>query len=150
VVKRPQVLHRKLLLEARDDATQEPRGGGGEHNVVDVEEVRSIRAAIEDEQGCVQLGLDEALLTQEGGEATVPGPGGLLEAVEGLVQLADHVGVSGIDKPNGLSAVDRLRQGAVEEGVLHIEVMDQTVHGQSESQNSPDGGRFDHWTEGLA
>jgi hypothetical protein len=49
-------------LEARDDATQEPRGGGGEHNVVDVEEeVHSVRAAIEDEQGRVRLGLDEAL-----------------------------------------------------------------------------------------
>jgi hypothetical protein len=50
VVERPQVLHRKLMLEAGDDATQEPRGGGGEHNIVDVEEVHSVRAATEEEQ----------------------------------------------------------------------------------------------------
>jgi hypothetical protein len=57
-----EVLHRKLLLEAGDDATQEPRGGGCEHDVVDVEEeVCSIRTATEDEQGRVQLGLDETL-----------------------------------------------------------------------------------------
>ena len=47
VVERPQVLHRKLMLEAGDDATQEPIGGGGEHNIFDVEEVRSVRAATE-------------------------------------------------------------------------------------------------------
>ena len=110
--------------------TQEPRGGGGEHDIVDVEEVRSIRTATEDEQRRVRLGLDETLRTQ-GGEATVPRPGGLLEAVEGLVELADHVGVSRVDKPNGLSAVDRLRQGAVEEGVLHVELVDRPVPGQS-------------------
>jgi hypothetical protein len=62
VVEGLEVLHRKLLLEAGDDATQEPRGGGGEHDIVDVEEeVRSIRTATEDEQGHVLLGLDETL-----------------------------------------------------------------------------------------
>jgi hypothetical protein len=131
VVEGPEVLHRKLLLEAGDDAMQEPRGGGGEHDVVDVEEVRSIRTATEDELGRVRLGLDETLRTQEGGEVTVPSPRGLLETVEGLVELADHVWVSRVDKPNGLSAVDRLRQGAVEEGVLHVELVDRPVPGQS-------------------
>jgi hypothetical protein len=143
-VERPQVLHRELLLEAGDDATQEPRGGGDEHNIVDVEEVRSVRAATEEEQGHVRLGFDEALRTQEGGEATVPSP-----RVEGLVELADHVGVSRVDKPNGLSAVDRLCQGVVEEGVLHVELVDRPVPAQSESRNSPDGGRLDHRTEGF-
>jgi hypothetical protein len=144
VVEGPEVLHRKLLLEAEDDATQEPRGGGGGHDIVDVEEeVRIIRTATEDEQECVRLCLDETLRTQEGGEATVPSPGGLLEAVEGHVELADHVGVSRVDKPNRLNAEDRLRQGAVEEGVLHIELVDRPVPGQSQSQNSPDGGRLD-------
>jgi hypothetical protein len=74
---------------------------------------------------------------------------GLLEAVEGLVELVDHVRVSRVDKPNGLSAVDRLHQGDVEEGVHHVELVDRPVPGQSESQNSPDGGKLDHRTEGL-
>jgi hypothetical protein len=74
---------------------------------------------------------------------------GLLEVVEGLVELADHVGVSRVDKPNGLSVVDCLRQGAVEEGVLHVELVDRPVPRQSQSQNSLDGGRLDHRTEGI-
>jgi hypothetical protein len=57
--------------------------------------------------------------------------------------------VSRVDKPNGLGAVDRLRQGAVEEGVCHVELVDRPVPGQCQSQNSPDGGRLDHRTEGL-
>jgi hypothetical protein len=70
----------------------------------------------------------------------------LFEVVEGL-ELANHVGVSRVDKPNGLSAVDCLCQGVVEKGVLHVELVYRPVPGQSESQDSPDGGRFDHWTE---
>jgi hypothetical protein len=54
VVEGPEVLHRKLMLEAGDDATQEPMGGGGEHDILDVEEeVRSIRTTTKDEQGRV-------------------------------------------------------------------------------------------------
>jgi hypothetical protein len=148
VVERPEV-HRKLLLEAGDDATQKLGGGGGEDDVVDEEVVRCIRTVTEDEQGRVRLGLDETLQTQEGGEATVPSPGCLLEAVEGLVELADQVGLSRVDKPNGLGAVDRLHQGAAEEGFRHDELVDRSVPGQCQSQNSPDGGRLDHRTEGL-
>jgi hypothetical protein len=45
VMEHPQVLHRELLLKAGDDATLEPSGGGGEHNIIDVEEeVHSVRA----------------------------------------------------------------------------------------------------------
>jgi hypothetical protein len=57
--------------------------------------------------------------------------------------------VSRVNEPNGLSAVDRLHQGAVEECVLHVELVDRPVQGQSESQDSPDGGRPDHQNEGL-
>jgi hypothetical protein len=148
-VERPQVFHRELLREIGDDATQEPRRGGSDHYIVDVVEVGSVGATTEEEQRRVRLGFDETLRTQESGKTTVPSPGGLLEAVEGLVKLADHVGVSKVDKPNGLSAVDCLHQGAVEEGVLHIKLVDRPVPGQSESQDSPDGGRLDHRTKSL-
>jgi hypothetical protein len=57
--------------------------------------------------------------------------------------------VSRVDKPNGLSAVDYLRQGAMEEGVLHVKLVDRPVPGQSESQDSPDGGRFHHRIESF-
>jgi hypothetical protein len=76
-------------------------------------------------------------------------PGGLLEAVDGLVELTDHVSVSGVDKPNGLFAAHRLHLGAMEEGVLHVELVDRLVPGQCQSQNSSNGGRLDHWTEGF-
>jgi hypothetical protein len=50
VVERPEVLHRKLPLETGDDATQKLGGGGGEDDVVDVEEeVRGIRSMTKDE-----------------------------------------------------------------------------------------------------
>jgi hypothetical protein len=57
--------------------------------------------------------------------------------------------VSRVNEPNGLSAVECLRQGAVEKSILHVELVDWAVLGQSESQDSPDGGSLDHRTEGL-
>jgi hypothetical protein len=62
VVERPEVLHRKLPLEAGDDVTQKLEGGGGEDDAIDVEEeVRCIRTVTKHEQGRVRLGLDETL-----------------------------------------------------------------------------------------
>jgi hypothetical protein len=61
-------------------------------------------------------------------------PGGLLEIVEGLVELTDHVGVIRVDKPNGLGVVDHLRQGAMEEGVLHVELVDRPVLRQARAR----------------
>jgi hypothetical protein len=82
VMERPQVLHRKLPLEGDDGALQEVGGRGGEDNVVDVEEVDEVLASSVDKEGCVRLGLDEADGGQVGGEAAIPGPRRLLEAVE--------------------------------------------------------------------
>jgi hypothetical protein len=82
VVERPQVLHRELPLERDDRALQEIGGGCHEHNVVDVEEVNDVLAPLVDEERCVRHGLDEADGDQMCGEAAVPGPRCLLEAVE--------------------------------------------------------------------
>ena len=50
--------------------------------------------------------------------------GRLLEAVQGLDELADVVGMITIDEAGGLVAVDELRQLIVQERVLHVELMD--------------------------
>jgi hypothetical protein len=50
----------------------------------------------------------------------VPSPGRLLQAIEGLVESAQQVGVSKINEAGGLVAVDCLGEGAMVEGVLDI------------------------------
>jgi hypothetical protein len=42
MVQLTQILHRKLLLQGGDDASQKAEGGGHENDVVDVEEIHSI------------------------------------------------------------------------------------------------------------
>lgn len=49
--------------------------------------------------------------------------GCLLEAVEGLVELADHVKVCRVHKADRLSAIHRLRQSDMEEGILDVKLM---------------------------
>jgi hypothetical protein len=109
VMEKPQVLHRKLPLEGDDCALEKIGDGCREHDVVDVEEVDDVIATTVDEEGRIRLGLDEADGGQVGGEAAIPGPRRLLEAVEGTVQPTDQIRVSDVDEADGLAAVDSLR-----------------------------------------
>jgi hypothetical protein len=60
VVERSEVLHRKLVLISDDCALKKIGTGHHEHDVIDVEkQVEDVVAALVDEQGCLQLGLDE-------------------------------------------------------------------------------------------
>jgi hypothetical protein len=77
---RAQVLHRELALKGDYRALKKISTVHREHDVI---------AALVDEKGRVQLGLDEAEGGKLGGEATVLGSWRLLEAVQGAVQLAD-------------------------------------------------------------
>ncbi|WVZ96620.1 hypothetical protein U9M48_042235, partial [Paspalum notatum var. saurae] len=59
----------------------------------------------------------------ERGKPRVPSPRSLLQAVERLVEPADHLWASRIHKPHRLTAVDRLSQGAVKKHILHIQLV---------------------------
>jgi hypothetical protein len=73
----------------------------------------------------------------------------LLQAVEGLVEPAHQLRVHRINEADGLRAVDRLGECAVEEGVLDVELVHGPTLGDSQNQHSSDGGRLDDWAEGL-
>jgi hypothetical protein len=111
--------------------------------------VDGVVAAPIDEQGRVRLGLDEADGGQVGGKATVPCPWRLLEAVQGLVQPADQIWTVSVDEASGLAAVDSLRQSAMEEGILDIELMDRPVVGEGEGEDRANSGELDDGAEGL-
>lgn len=53
--------HQKKIKLCSEKYADEVGGGGRDDDVVDVEEVRHVQAATEDEQRGVRLGLDEAL-----------------------------------------------------------------------------------------
>jgi hypothetical protein len=97
----------------------------------------------------IRLGLDEADGGQVGGEVAVPGPRCLLEAVERAVQAADQIRVSGIDEAGGLAAVDSLRQSAMKEGVLNVELMERPVPGEGEGEHDANDGELDGGAKSL-
>ena len=113
---------------------------------IDIEqEVDGVVTMEVDEEGRVRLGLDKADGGQVGSEATVPGPRHLLEAIEGAVQPADQIRTGFVDEAGGLAAVDSLRQSAVEEGILDVELMNRPVPGE----NGANSGELDDRAEGL-
>jgi hypothetical protein len=73
----------------------------------------------------------------------------MLQAVEGFVELANMIRQGRINKACGLLAVHGFRQGAMEEGVLDIELMNGPVPGVSQSEDSTNGGGLDDGTECL-
>jgi hypothetical protein len=54
-----------------------------------------------------------------------------------------------VNEASGLRAVDSLRECAVEEGVLDVELVHGPTLGDRQSQHSPNGGRLYDGAEGL-
>jgi hypothetical protein len=92
-----------------------------------------VGAVAVDEHQVAHLGLHKARGDQVGGEATIPSLECLLQAIEGLVEPAHQVGVSGINEDGGLVAIDCLDERIVEEGVLNIRFMNRPVLRESQS-----------------
>jgi hypothetical protein len=58
-------------------------------------------------------------------------PGAPASAVQRLVEEVDVIGLRRINKSSMLAAVDGLREGAVQEHILHIELMNRSGVGDS-------------------
>jgi hypothetical protein len=80
----------------------------------------------------------------------VPRSRRLLQAVEGRVESTHQLRVHGVNEAGRLRAVDSLRECAVEEGVLDVELMNGQTPRDSQSQHSPNSGRLDDGAEGLS
>jgi hypothetical protein len=63
--------------------------------------------------------------------------------------VTNQVGVSWIGKTRGLAAVDSLSEGAMEEGILHIELLNQPVMEDSSGEHHAHGDRFHNRAESL-
>jgi hypothetical protein len=61
----------------------------------------------------------------------VPRPWGLLEAVERLVEPADHVRTRGVNKPGRLTVVNCLGEKTMQESILDIQLMHGLGAGES-------------------
>src|SRR6185437_15903953 len=109
VVELTKILHSKLLLQRGDNALKQLLTGGGEHKVIDIEQqVGSLIPTAVDEQRSVSLGLGESQSQQERGEPRVLSPWSLLQTIEGLVELADHIWTTRVHKSRWLRTVDSL------------------------------------------
>jgi hypothetical protein len=78
---------------------------------------------MEDKQGGVGLSLNKTQTEEVSGEPAIPSTGHLLQPVERLVGVTDPIRLCGINKPHRLATADYLREGAMQERVLHIELM---------------------------
>ena len=83
VVELTQILHSKLLLQRGDDTLKHLLTGGGEHNVIDIEQqICSLIPTAVNEERRVGLGLGEPQCQQERGEPRIPSPMSLLQTIE--------------------------------------------------------------------
>jgi hypothetical protein len=148
-VERDEVLHCELLLESCSGTLEKLRPRGSEDDVNVEQQVSSVGVTAVDEQRGVRLGLHEAQGDQVGGDAMVPHSRHLLQAVEGLVELTHQLRVRGVNEVGRLRAVHCLRECAMEEGVLDVELVHGSTSGDSQSQHSSDGGSLNDGVDGL-
>lgn len=91
----------------------------------------------------------EADGADEGSEPREPGARPLLEVVEGLVKEAYMVGVVGVDEPGRLLAVDVLGEVTMQEGIVHVHLMNWPLACRCDRQNGVNCGCLDHRRERL-
>jgi hypothetical protein len=65
------------------------------------------------------------------------------------VQATDQVRVSRVSEACGLAAEDCLGQSAMEEGILHVELRNGPVVGDSSGEHRANNGQFYNWAESL-
>lgn len=65
------------------------------------------------------------------------------------MEVADVVGVDGVDEARRLLTVDRLLQIAMEEGILHVELVNGPPMGDGEAEDDSDCSRLDDRTKSL-
>jgi hypothetical protein len=63
--------------------------------------------------------------------------------------VTNQVRVSWIDETRGLVAVDSLSEDAIEEGILHIELLNRPIMGDRSGEHHAHGGQFHNRAESL-
>jgi hypothetical protein len=79
----------------------------------------------------------------------VPHLGSLLEHVQGLLDQANVVGRGRVDETRWLLAIDSFLEVTMKKNILHVELVKWPATGRDDTQDGPDDGWFDNWTEGL-
>jgi hypothetical protein len=121
VVKNTQIFHGELLFQGTDHLLKEWLRGGCQNNVVHIQEqIDCLVTTSIYEEGGVILSLREPQREQICSKAVVPHQRGLLQAVEGFVEIANMVRKSSTNKTSGLGAVNIFCQSTVEKSVLDI------------------------------
>ena len=83
------------------------------------------------------------------GIATVPGTQSLLQAIERLVQATNKIRTGAINKTSRLHIINRLVEGAMQESIIDIKLMNRPIMRESNCEHCANGSRLDHGTEGL-
>lgn len=74
---------------------------------------------------------------------------GLLEAIEGAIQLAHVSRMSGVLETSWLCTIDSLGQSAMKEGILHVKLMDRPLTREGQRKHCADGSGLHNWVESL-
>jgi hypothetical protein len=123
---------------------------GGEDDVIHVnKKVGELVIPAQDEQGGVRERRDKPEPMRIVGEALIPCPGSLLQAVERLVKPTDMVGASRVDEARRLLTVNLLIKSAMKKGIPDIKLMNRPSTRSRNAEDDADSGGLNDRTESL-
>src|SRR5579859_1761694 len=109
-------------------------GGPTEYNVININlHNQCVTPLPKQEQGLVHRSHLKPLTQQKGLQSIIPCSRGLLKPIQSFVQLVYMVGVFGMLKTWGLSNINLFLNKPIEEGALHIHLIELETLGSSES-----------------
>ena len=83
-------------------------------------------------------------------ETLKPCSRGLLESIDGLMELADIMWMRGVNIPLGLCHIHFFLESAMQESIFNIKLPKGPVVGYCQRKNESHSGRLDHWTESFS
>jgi hypothetical protein len=113
-----------------------------------MQQIYRICATPDDEQVGVEHGLNESQGGDVHDEPVVPILGHL-QTIQRLVEEADAIRLHRINKSSRLTTVDGLREGAMQERILHIKLMNRSGTGDDQGEHGVDRGRLDNRDESV-
>lgn len=100
---------------------KELRRSYGENNIINInQKICRINTVSVDEKKCITLGTEKTARGNKGRKTMVPSAGSLFVTVQGAMKMAYEVRIRGVNEPNRLVTVNRLKEGTMQEIILDI------------------------------
>jgi hypothetical protein len=149
-MERTEIFNREGVAEALNKSSRCLGAGARDNNVIDIDKhVDGDTILMKHEQRRVSLGGNKPELLEHITKPGVPSARRLFQTIDGLVELANIIGMSRIFKPWRLFHVSSFFQDPMQKSIADVELPHRPIARHSKGEHQAHRGMFNDWTESV-